>query len=85
MSWLMMVGLGVTLRAYGISTLAIVAILNAMVLIFILDGPLNLKAFEWPDPAEADEERSDNTPPFSDCGLPDCGHWRRGGAVVEQR
>jgi len=64
LSWLMMIGLGITLRAYGISTLTIVAILNAIIFIFILDGPLNLKTFEWPDPVESEEEQNDNARHF---------------------
>ena len=48
--------LQVTLRAAG-ATVWIVAILVAILLIFILDKPLNLRTFEWP-------ESEDEEPPW---------------------
>jgi cytochrome c oxidase subunit 2 len=60
LAWLIMLLLGVELRAFGISTLSIVAILIAMVLVIILDGPLDLKTFEWPQPDEEEADRDDN-------------------------
>ncbi len=60
LSWLIMLLLGVELRAYGVSTLSIVAILIAMFLVIVLDGPLNLKTFEWPEPDEEEAGRDDN-------------------------
>ncbi len=46
--------LQVTLRTYG-ATFWIIAILTAILLIFVLDKPLNLKVFEWPQAAEEDD------------------------------
>ena len=49
LSYLLMIFIGSNREAYG-ATIWIVAILNAMFLIFILDRRLNLKTFEWPEP-----------------------------------
>ncbi len=51
LSYLTMLFLQITLRVYG-ATIWIVAILYATLLIFILDKPLRLKVFEWPEPRE---------------------------------
>jgi len=45
-----------SLRQYG-TTLHIVAILIGMALIFILDKPLDLKTFDWPESREDEAER----------------------------
>ena len=56
-SYLMMVVvLASDYRNYG-ATLHIVAVLAGMVLIFVLDKPLDLKTFDWPEPRPDEAER----------------------------
>jgi cytochrome c oxidase subunit 1 len=45
--------LGAPLRLYGFGNLTVVALLAALLLIFFLDKPLNLRTFDWPTAAEA--------------------------------
>ncbi|MDX1520395.1 MAG: cytochrome c oxidase subunit I [Anaerolineae bacterium] len=47
--------LAAPLRLYGYGYLTYVALLAAFLLIFFLDGPLNLRAFDWPTPDEEPE------------------------------
>jgi len=50
LSWQFVVNvLGVTMEQFGTVTLTVVAILVAMLFIFILDRPLHLRAFDWPE------------------------------------
>ncbi len=52
LSWGLMIALGAEFRFYGLGTLTLVAVLFALLIIFILDRPLNLRAFDWPQPGE---------------------------------
>lgn len=54
-SWGVMVGLGAQYRFYGFFNLTAIAFLVAVLIVVVLDGPLNLRTFDWP----AEEEGSD--------------------------
>ena len=47
--------LAAPIRLYGFANLTYGAILVAILLIFFLDSPLNLRTFDWPSPAEKQE------------------------------
>jgi len=59
-----MVALKAELRFFGFGTLSMLATLVAMLLIFALDGPLNLRTFDWPTPEEDPALRADNVRHF---------------------
>ena len=68
-SWAVMVWMGAQLRFYGVGALTLMALLVDLLIIFALDGPLNLKAFDWPSPDEESEGRDDNLKHFLAVGL----------------
>lgn len=51
-SWGVMVGLGASYRFYGFFNLTAIAFLLAALVVVVLDGPLNLRAFDWPGAEE---------------------------------
>ena len=71
-SWLIMVGvLDTTYRLYGFTYLGSVAVLVAILLVVFLDGPLNLRTFDWPGIDEAERKKKREARSYYPFGLGD--------------
>jgi cytochrome c2 len=60
-AWGIMLGLNVEFRRFGFLNLTAIAFLVAVVLILVLDSPLNLRAFDWPEVKEEDRGPGNTT------------------------
>ncbi len=71
-SWLIMVGvLDTSYRLYGFTYLSAVAILAAILLVVFLDGPLNLRTFDWPRIDEAERKKQQAARSYYHLGVVD--------------
>jgi cytochrome c oxidase subunit 2 len=60
-SWVIMVGvLATEFRLYGLTNLSVVAFLIASLIIIVLDAPLKLRTFDWPQVEEKETPQSNN-------------------------
>ncbi|NJN95993.1 MAG: hypothetical protein HC875_18735 [Anaerolineales bacterium] len=65
-SWFIMVGvLDAPLRLYGFGNLTSVALLVAFLLVIFLDGPLELRLFDWPKAEAGKKSPPKTTKPYT--------------------